>query len=314
MKSAFIFPGQGSQNVGMAKELYENSPKARDILDLACALFCDFHEKKFNQTLLETMFQGPEDELKRTVYTQPAILSHSLALMAELESRTGFEKASLVAGHSLGEFTALAVAKVLEIEELIKLVLKRAELMESAPAGAMTAIIGMPEDKLNELIDSIDEASVANYNSPDQIVITGTKSGVKAAEEAISRESESLSIRTKVIPLQVGGAFHSPLMKEVSAKFAEEIEKLDFRTPEIPIIQNFTGKISTDPKLIKENLKKQMTGSVQWTKTVQELISGSNAIEKIQEIGPGRVLAGLVKKQNRNFPIESIDTINLIRT
>lgn len=312
MNIAYLFPGQGSQYVGMAKELYESSSKAKEILDKVSELFSQHHGNRLSKRLLELMFEGPEEELKRTIYTQPAILAHSLALMAELKVTENFIKPNLTAGHSLGEFSALITAGVLSLEDGINLVLKRAELMESAPAGAMTAIIGIAEDDLNAVLENIEGASVANYNSPEQIVITGSKEAVKNAEEALSAHAENSGKKAKIIPLVVGGAFHSPLMKDACDKFSQEIDSVEFKNAEIPVIQNFSAKITSDSGLIKENLKKQMTGSVQWTKTVEQLISGENRVDKIYEIGPGKVLAGLVKKADRSFPVESISKLSLL--
>lgn len=338
MKQAIVFPGQGSQFVGMGKELYETSEIAKEIFDLVDRIGLDSSKdplacmenpsKALRNTPVTTLaFEGPEEELKRTLNTQLAILAHSLSLakLAKEKIQAGELEAPLfTAGHSLGEFAALYMADVLDLEDVIKLVAKRAELMEDAPAGSMTAVVGLDEETLDGIINGLkaelenqdESSSVANYNAPDQIVITGSKVGVKATEEAINKfaeekEAAGEKLRLKVIPLPVGGAFHSPLMQKASKAFAELIDSTDFADAKIPVIQNFSGKAETNASTIKENLKKQMTGSVQWTKTVSFLLG---EIENVLELGPGKVLAGLVKKQDRRFPCTSIENLDQMAT
>lgn len=304
MKTALVFPGQGSQFVGMGKDLTASHQDIYDLFDKICSE-SGLRSKKVS----EVSFDGPEEELKRTLYTQPAILAVSLVLAKLAKDEIGkgtLEKPAYVAGHSLGEFAALYMADVLNLEDTIKLVSKRAELMENAPAGSMTAIVGLEESKLNEFIEATEGTSVANYNSPDQIVITGTKEGVKAAEDTINKYAEENSLKVRVIPLVVGGAFHSPLMKDASEEFAKLIDESSFNNANIPVIQNFTGEAVTGAEQIKTNLKAQMTGAVQWTKTTKQLIAD---VENILELGPGKVLAGLVKKQERRFPVKSAGSL-----
>ncbi len=303
MKTAIVFPGQGAQFVGMGKDLFENSDTAKEIYNLVDKITND---AGYSAKITELSFNGPEDELKRTLYTQPGILALSLAMAKLVKEDEKIEKPSFVAGHSLGEFAALYMADVISLEDTIKLVTKRAQLMEDAPAGAMTAVLGLEETKLNEVVNATEGCTVANYNAPDQIVITGTPEGVKAVEEKVNAHATENSLKVRVIPLVVGGAFHSPLMQAASEDFAKLIDEAQFNDASIPVIQNFTGNPVTSAAEIKENLKKQMTGSVQWTKTVKFILD--KKVESALELGPGKVLAGLFKKQERRFPVTSLST------
>jgi [acyl-carrier-protein] S-malonyltransferase len=316
MQIVFLFPGQGSQYVGMGKDLYEASPITSEVYETAEKIFNNYHGDKYPKSLKEVSFEGPEDLLKRTVYTQPAILTHSLALTAIIKEDIAKGKLmapSFSAGHSLGEFSALYMADLLSLEDVIKLVIKRADLMENAPSGAMSAIVGMDEDTLRGIIQGLEGVSVANYNAPDQIVITGTVEGVTNAENAINKHAEANALKVRVIRLAVGGAFHSPLMEVAAREFAKHIDAANFASkPSMPIIQNYTGMPVSDSASIKNNLKKQMTGAVQWTETVRFILSKENDgvnIESAYEIGPGKVLAGLVKKQERRFPVTNIQAL-----
>lgn len=308
MKRAYVFPGQGAQTVGMGKDSFDSCGKVKESYQKADQLFKDYHGEIQPTSISAVSFEGPEEALTRTLYTQPAILTLSIALASEAKNliKSGkTEKPEYVAGHSLGEFSALYMADVLSFEDVVKLVIKRADLMEKAPAGAMTAIVGMEETKLNEIIDSIEGASVANYNSPDQIVATGTKEAMEKLGETVEKFAEENSLKVRVIPLAVGGAFHSPLMQEASEEFARLIDSCDFKDASIPVIQNINAKATTKAAEIKENLKQQMTGPVQWTKTMALLIS---SVDEVVEIGPGKVLAGLTKKQDRRFPVKNISS------
>lgn len=310
-KIAFVFPGQGSQSVGMGKASAEFDSEISDIYKKTDEIF------GANPSISEVSFSGPEETLTRTLYTQPAILTLSIALATKLKKLISSQKIatpSFVAGHSLGEFSALYMADVLNLEEVIKLVIKRAQLMQAAAPGAMTAIIGIEESELNSIIAEIEGASVANYNAPDQIVATGTKEAMEALGKLLANLIEVKGLRAKVIPLSVGGAFHSPLMNSAAAEFAKEIDLCKFNDAKIPIIQNISAQVAIKAEDIKANLKKQMTASVQWTKTVSQLINPETGVAEIWEIGPGKVLAGLIKKQERRFLVQNISSVEEINT
>lgn len=302
-KYSIVFPGQGAQSVGMGQESHQSNTKIQEIYSKADEIF------NSSPSISEVSFNGPEESLAKTLYTQPAILTLSIALAAQVKAAIQegkLSKPQFVAGHSLGEFSALYMADVLSLEDVLKLVIKRAQLMEAAPAGAMSAIIGMDENKLNEIINGIDGASVANYNSPDQIVATGTQEAMTELGKQVEEFATANELKARVIPLKVGGAFHSPLMQAASEEFATLIDACDFQDASIPVIQNINAQATAKADEIKANLKQQMTGSVQWTKTCAQLISAS---EEIWEIGPGKVLAGLVKKQDRRYPVKNIASI-----
>lgn len=305
---AIVFPGQGAQSVGMGKDSAEANQTISNIYKKADELFSK------QPSISEVSFNGPEETLTRTLYTQPAILTLSIALATELKNaikQGKLAQPNYVAGHSLGEFSALYMADVLSLEDVIKLVIKRAELMENAPSGAMIAIVGMEETQLNEIIRGVEGASVANYNAPDQIVATGTKAGMESLAEAVNKYAEANELRVKVIPLNVGGAFHSPLMQAASDEFSKAIDACNFNNASIPVIQNITGMPVTNASEIKTNLKKQMTGSVQWTDTVRFLLDpNQGAVTEVIEVGPGKVLNGLIKKQDRRFPVANINSVN----
>ncbi len=307
-KQALVFPGQGSQSLEMGKESFENDSEIKAIYEKADEIFAEFHSQNdLNpKSISKVSFNGPEEKLAQTIYTQPAILTLSIALASKLKQQIAaghFKKPLYVAGHSLGEFSALYMADVLSLEDCLKLVIKRADLMQKAPEGGMAAVVGLDEAKLNELIASIDNASVANYNSPEQIVITGTKAAMLEAQNKIESFASENSLKIRFIMLNVGGAFHSPLMQEASLEFTKLIDDCAFNDATIPVIQNITAEAVTNKEQIKENLKQQMTGAVSWTKTVKILLE---EVEEILELGPGKVLAGLVKKQDRRFPVKNI--------
>ena len=302
-KYSIVFPGQGDQSIGMGQESYQANAQIQEIYSKADELFGS------SPSISQVSFNGPEETLAKTLYTQPAILTLSIALAAQVKAaiQAGkIAKPEFVAGHSLGEFSALYMADVLSLDDVLKLVIKRAELMEAAPAGAMSAIIGMDENTLNQIIDNIEGASVANYNSAEQIVATGTKEAMIELGKQVEDYAATNSIKARVIALNVGGAFHSPLMQAASAEFSNLIDACNFKDASIPVIQNINAQATINANDIKTNLKQQMTGSVQWTKTCADLISKN---DEIWEIGPGKVLAGLVKKQERRFPVKNISSI-----
>ncbi|MDA0772761.1 MAG: ACP S-malonyltransferase [Cyanobacteria bacterium] len=302
-KYSIIFPGQGAQSVGMGQDSHQASAQIQEIYAKADELFGS------SPSISEVSFNGPEETLAKTLYTQPAILTLSIALASQVKAAiqaSKIAKPEFVAGHSLGEFSALYMADVLSLEDVLRLVIKRAQLMEAAPAGAMSAIIGMDESKLNEIIAGINGASVANYNSADQIVATGTQEAMTELAKQVEEFATANSVKARVIALNVGGAFHSPLMQAASNEFANLIDACEFKDASIPVIQNINAQATTEANQIKTNLKQQMTGSVQWTKTCADLISKNG---EIWEIGPGKVLAGLVKKQDRRYPVKNIASI-----
>lgn len=281
MKRAYVFPGQGSQYPGMAKDLYESNATAREMLETA--------NKILGFRITDVMFEGTADDLKRTEVTQPAIFLHSVTLAKCLPDFAP----DMVAGHSLGEFSALVAAGAMDFEEGLKLVSIRARAMQKAceiTPGAMAAVLAMPSEKIEEICSSCTGIVVpANYNCDGQVVISGEKAAVEVAciklKEAGAR---------RALPLPVGGAFHSPLMEPARAELAEGIEKTAFHTPSCPVYQNVTAQPSTDPAEIKANLLTQLTAPVRWTQSVQAMVADGAA--HFTELGPGKVLQGLIGK------------------
>ena len=296
MKKAYIFPGQGAQFPGMAKELYENNATAREMMEKANDIL--------GFRITDIMFEGTPEELKETKVTQPAIFLHSVVLAKCLPDFTP----DMVAGHSLGEFSALVAAGAMDFEEGLKLVSIRAQAMQKAcemNPGTMAAVIRLSADRIEEICASTEEGIVvaANYNCDDQIVISGEKAAVEAA---CIRLKEAGARRALVLP--VGGAFHSPLMEPARAELAEGIEKAVFHTPICPVYQNVTALPATDPEEIKANLLAQLTSSVKWTQSVRNMIG--DGADTFIELGPGQVLQGLVAKI-ADVPVEktSLDKI-----
>lgn len=281
MKKAYIFPGQGSQFPGMAKDLYENNATAREMLEKANGIL--------GFRITDIMFYGTAEDLKQTNVTQPAIFLHSAVIAKCLPD---FQP-DMVAGHSLGEFSALVAAGAMDFEEGLRLVAIRARAMqkacEAAP-GAMAAILALPAEKVEEICAGIDGiVAAANYNCDGQIVISGEKAAV---EQACVRMKEAGARRA--LPLAVGGGFHSPLMEPARAELAEGIENAIFHKPICPVYQNVTGLPSTDPQEIKANLLSQLTSSVKWTQSVKNMLE--DGAGHFIELGPGQVLQGLVSK------------------
>ena len=295
MKKAYIFPGQGSQFPGMAKELYETNPAAREMLERANEIL--------GFRITDIMFDGTAEELKETKVTQPAIFLHSVVLAKCLPDF----KPEMVAGHSLGEFSALVAAGAMDFEEGLKLVSIRAQAMQKAcetNPGGMAAVLMLDAETIERICKETEGIVVAaNYNCDGQIVISGEKTAVDAAcirlKEAGAR---------RALPLPVGGAFHSPLMEPARAELAEGIEKAVFKTPICPVYQNVTAQPSTDPEEIKANLLSQLTSPVRWTQSVQNMIA--DGADTFIELGPGKVLQGLVAKIAKDqVTLTSIDTV-----
>lgn len=291
MSKAYVFPGQGAQFVGMGKDLYDNS-------DLAKELF-----KKANDILgfriTDIMFSGTDEELKQTKVTQPAIFLHSVVLAKVLGDDF---KPNMVAGHSLGELSALVANGTLEFEDGLKLVSKRALAMQKAceaEPSTMAAILGLEDDVVEKVCEEVDGIVVAaNYNCPGQLVISGA---VPAVDEACEKLTEAGAKRALKLP--VGGAFHSPLMEPARAELAAAIEATTFKMPSCPVYQNVTASAVSDPEEIKKNLVAQLTAPVRWTQTMNAMIA--DGCSSVTEVGPGRVLQGLFKKVDRAFPTES---------
>ncbi|MBN2486402.1 MAG: ACP S-malonyltransferase [Bacteroidales bacterium] len=288
---AYVFPGQGAQFSGMGKDLYENSPVAREMFDKANEIL------GFNITSL--MFSGTDDDLKQTKVTQPAIFLHSVILAKTLGEKF---KPEMVAGHSLGEFSALVAAGAMAFEDGLKLVSARAMAMQKAcekTPSTMAAILGLDDEVVEKACADIDDTVVcANYNSPGQLVISGTVAGI---DKAIGKLS-ALGAK-RAIKLPVGGAFHSPLMDPAKVELAAAIDNTKFSKPVCPVYQNVTAKAVTDPEQIKENLKTQLTAPVKWTQTVKNMLA--DGATSFTEVGPGNVLQGLIKKVSRETPTES---------
>ena len=290
---AYVFPGQGAQFSGMGKELYENSALAKEMFNQANEIL--------GFDIQKVMFEGTDEELKQTKVTQPAIFLHSTILAACLGD--SFQP-DMVAGHSLGELSALVANKTLKFEDGLKLVYKRALAMQDAceaVPSTMAAILGLEDQVVEEICATIDGIVVpANYNCPGQLVISGS---IPAVEEACAKLTEAGAKRALLLP--VGGAFHSPLMEPAREELAAAIEATNFSNPICPIYQNVTASAVTDPKEIKANLIAQLTAPVRWTQSMHSMI-GDGATEVI-EVGPGKVLQGLFKKVDRSFPASSAE-------
>ena len=288
---AYVFPGQGAQFVGMGLDLYEKSSKAKDLFHKAN------HILKFN--IPELMFSGSEEDLKQTKVTQPAIFLHSVILAKMLGSDF---KPDMVAGHSLGEFSALVANNTLSFEDGLKLVAKRADAMQKAceaEPSTMAAILGMEDDQVVSICNSIQDIVVpANYNCPGQLVISGSVSGV---EKAIEKCKEAGAKRALI--LKVNGGFHSPLMEPARIELAAAINNTPFQHGICPVYQNVTGQPVADQEIIKTNLMSQLTSPVRWTQIMKNMLA--DGVTEVVEVGPGKVLQGLFKKVDRQLVTRS---------
>lgn len=290
---AFVFPGQGAQFVGMGKDMYDNFAEAKSMFETANGIL--------GFRITDLMFEGTDEDLRQTKVTQPAIFLHSVILA---KTMGGKFCPDMVAGHSLGEFSALVTAGALSFEDGVTLVSKRAMAMQKAcemHPSTMAAIIALPDETVEKICSEVEGVVVpANYNCPGQLVISGTE---EAIDEACKRLSEAGAKRA--LKLSVGGAFHSPLMEPARVELAEAIEKAPFSRPVCPVYQNVSTVAETDPDVIKANLVKQLTSPVKWTQSVQHMIA-DGATEFI-EVGPGKVLQGLVKKIDKSMNAHSIE-------
>lgn len=295
-KIAFVYPGQGTQYVGMGKELYDNNEKARKIFDLFFSAL-DIDLKK-------VMFEGPEETLKSTEYTQPAIVGLSLVL-TELLKEKGI-KPDYVAGHSVGEFAAFGGAEYLSLEEAIKLVAARGAIMKEVATkvnGSMAAVLGLESSKIEEVLKNVNgTVEAVNFNEPNQTVIAGEKAAIEAACVALKEAGAK-----RALPLAVSGPFHSSLMKEAGEELKKYADKLNFKVGAVKIIANTTATVLNSDEEIKDEIYRQSFGPVKWIDTINKL--KSEGITKIYEVGPGKVLAGLIKKIDKEIEVINVETL-----
>ena len=282
-KIAFLFPGQGAQTVGMGKDIYENYESARRVFDTA--------NKILGKSVSEMCFEGPEEDLKQTINTQPCIVTASIAILEALRSELNI-KPDFTAGHSLGEYCAMYTAGVMDLDTTLKLIQNRANLMSEAKGGSMAAILNAGEDVLKAGLEEgskVGYVDVANYNSPVQVVITGDEAAVKTAGDYILANGAR-----RVVPLPVSGAFHSKFMQEAGAIFKEIVEDADLNDTSIPVITNVDAIPTVSAEDFRAKMPKQIYSSVHWTQTIQKMVE--EGVNIFIEIGPGKILAGLNKK------------------
>jgi len=299
---AWVFPGQGSQSVGMCRDLYDNVKSARAAFEQA--------DKALGFSISRLCFEGPEEELRQTINAQPALVTAGYACLEAAREISGNKLAApaFLAGHSLGEYTALAVAAVFDFSTAVRLARERGRLMHEAGQkrrGAMSAIIGLDETKLAEVCKKSDTV-MANINSPGQIVISGAAENVTKAMEMATAAGAS-----RAIPLQVSGAFHSPLMQPAVEGMIKYLDATTFKKPSIPVIGNVTALPLTKPEEVKTELRKQLTSPVQWQRTIEYMVK--QGVTTFIEIGPGRVLTGLIKRINKEVVTQNIGDLASIK-
>ncbi|MBQ1964396.1 MAG: ACP S-malonyltransferase [Tidjanibacter sp.] len=285
MKKAFVFPGQGAQFSGMGHDLYESSPAAKALFDKA--------DEVLGFKISEIMFGGTDEELRQTKVTQPAVFLHSVAAAAALGDEF---RPDMVAGHSLGELSALVASGAIDFEAGLRLVYARALAMQAAceaVPSTMAAVLGLPDEVVEQVCSGIEGVVAANYNCPGQVVISGTIEGVKEASAKLKEAGAK-----RALPLAVGGGFHSPCMESARVSLAEAIEQTEFSTPRCPVYQNVDARPHTSPEEIKANLVAQLTSPVRWTQSVQAM--AADGAEEFVELGPGKVLQGLIAKIVKN--------------